>query len=656
MPTIRRTGQLIVARKFKEIVVDNFQGLNTTYPYTQLKDGQSPSFYNARLYARNSTDRRVAVGTRKGPGFYSVPAGETVDVQQTSTTGAADGVVNTSAWLAKKVTAGATGRLTKVDLRLKTGTAPTQHLIVRIYNNSSGAPGTLLATSSVLSSSITSSYAYVSARFIEAPSVTNTNVYWIVIYMQAGGAGSYNWSSTTNASTALTSSNSGGSWEATAYDLNAKTYVSTNSKLLGGFRYTPSNATAKTIIGHGTNIYSVSEVDGSLTSLKSGLSASATNYYFAQSNDILYTVNGQDTPQQYDGSIWQAISASSGYTGNIPVSKFIIFHKNRLFVVDTSNPTKMVFSDLGTYNSYTSTNFIYVPSPKSGDPITGWVVFQDNLVIFTRKTKWVLFGDDPGNFILRQSSGKKGAVNQDVIAADSNYIYFLSDDGVYRYNGSSDELISDSIQTEITNIADTTKCSAVVHKSYYRLYYPAGSSTANNACIVWDSINKFWLRDSNTFIDKSFVTESNSLVEGSSLVGAVYNAEEAYSDLGKPIAFAYHTKYFGDGLRKIFLRRIIPSIRLQTQPYNLNIYIDIDQRNTNTIQHTLASQASGYTWGSGYLWGTSAITWGSQTVSTPDPFTGTEAYWHQIRFEQTGVDTPVEILSYLLQLRVRKTR
>jgi hypothetical protein len=60
------------------------------------------------------------------------------------------------------------------------------------------------------------------------------------------------------------------------------------------------------------------------------------------------------------------------------------------------------------------------PSPKSGDPITGWIVFQDNLTIFTRKTKYVLYGDDPGNFVLRQSSGKKGAVNQDVIKADAN--------------------------------------------------------------------------------------------------------------------------------------------------------------------------------------------------------------------------------------------
>lgn len=644
---IRRLQTAPIARREKEILVDNFVGLNTTAPYTQLKDGESPYFYNCRLYARNASDRRVAIGTRKGPGFYSVPLGETVDQQQTSTTGAADQSVGTGTWYGKKFTAGASGRLTKVELRLKTGTSPTQHLMVAIYSDTAGSPGTLLATSSILSSAITGSYAYVVSRFIEAPVVASASSYWIVSYMQMGGTGSYNWSSTTNATTAKTSSNSGGTWATTAFDLNAKTYVSTNSKYLGGTRYTPSNATAKTVIAHGTNVYTVSDVDGTTSSIKSGLSGSATDYYFAQSNDQLFTTNGQDAPQYWDGTTWATVG------GTPPTSKFCIFHKNRLFLVDSTNPSRIVFSNLSDYQTYASTNFIYVPAPKSGDPITGWVVFQDNLVIFTRKTKWILYGDDPGNFILRQSSGKKGSVNQSCIASDPNYVYFLSDDGIYRYNGSQDQLISDKIQTEVDNIADKTKTSGVVHNNYYRLYYPAGAATANNSCLLWDSINSFWLRDSNTLIDKPFVTETNSLIEGSSLVGAVFNAEQAYSDLGKPLAFEYRTKYFGDGLRKIFFRRVVPSVRLQTQPYNLNVYIDLDQRNNIPLQYTIAAQASGDTWGGGFLWG-STFTWGSAIVSTPNTLRGSEAYWEQVRFVQTGVDTPVEILSYALQIRIRK--
>lgn len=655
---IRRVASPPTARRATEKVIQNFSGLNTTAPYTQLKDSESPYFYNVRLYARNASDRRVAVGTRKGSGFYSVPVGETVDQQQTSTTGAADQTIGTATWYGKKFTAGASGRLTKVDLRLKTGSNPTQHLIVAVYSDSGGSPSALLATSAILSSAITGSYAYVSTRFVEAPQVASGTSYWVVAYMQSGGTGSYNWSSTTNASTAKTSSNQGGTWSAASIDLNAKTYVSTDKPFLGGIRYTPSNATAKTIIAVNTAVYSVSDVDGSLTSLKTGLSSSATEYNFAQSNDTLYAVNGQDTPQQYDGTTWQAVSASSGFTDPnslASASKFIAFHKNRMFLVSTTNPTRLSFSDLGDYNKFTSTNFIYSPAPKSGDPITGLFVFQDNLIIFTRKTKYVLYGDDPGNFVLRQSSGKKGSVNQATIQASPNHVYYLSDDGVYRYNGSSDELMSDPIQTEISNIADPTKCSAVYHSNYYRLYYPMTGSTTNDSCILWDDINNLWLRDSNTFVDKPFIDEDNTLIEGSSRVGAVYFAEQAYSDLGKPIVFKYWTKYFGDGLHKIFLRRVIPSIRLQTQPYNLHVYLDLDQKNNIPLQYTVSAQATGSTWGSGKTWTTgTTTTWGSSAVSIPTIMQGSEAFWHQIRFEQTGTDTPVEILSYILQFRSRR--
>lgn len=644
---IRRVASPPTARRATEKVIQSFSGLNTTYPYTQLKDSESPYFYNVRLYARNASDRRVAVGTRKGPGFYSVPLGETVDQQQTTTTGAADNATTTTTWLAAKFIAGATGRLSKVEINVKINSSPTQHLMVKIYSDSGGSPGTLMATSSILSSSIGSSYDYEVARFIEAPQVASGTSYWIVAHMQAGGSGSYAWSSTTAATTSKTSANSGGSWSTTSYALNIKTYVSTNKAFLGGIRYTPSNATAKTIIAADTAIYSVSDVTGAITSIKTGLSASATEYNYAQWNDKLYYCNGQDAPRQWDGTTDSAVT-------NAPVtSKFVIFHKNRMWLVDRDNPTKLWFSDLGDVNAWTSTNFIYAPSPKSGDPITGLTVFQDNLVVFTRKTKYVLFGDDPGNFVLRQSSGKKGSVNQACISSDSNYIYFLADDGVYRYNGSSDDLISDPIQTEIDNMADKTKASGVVHNNYYRLYYPITASSNNDACILWDTLNSFWLRDSGTYVDKPFIGEDNTLYEGSSRIGAVFRAEQAYSDMGKSISFKYWTKYFGDGLHKIFLRRVIPSVRLQTQPYDLEVYIDVDQRNSVPISSTIPSQASGQTWGSGNTWGGGEV-WGSNTVSTPNPIAGTEGYWHQIRFEQQGVDTPVEILSYILQLRSRR--
>ena len=653
---LRRGPQQFASRNVSEVPVGGtgspFVGLNTTYPHTQLSDGASPNFYNVRLFARKQDDRRVSVGTRKGPGFYSVPLGETQDQAETSTTGAGDQEITTTGWVADSFTAGATGRLSKVEVNLKNGaTSPTQHLIVEIYDDDSGEPGTKLATSSILSSDIGSSYAYETARFVEAPTITNTETYWVVLYMQMGGAGSYNVSTTTNASTGLSSANSGGTWSSTSDAFNIKTHLATASPFLGGTYYNPSSATAKTVIAHGTDVYTVSDVDGSTTSIKSGLNASAEEYNFDQAEDKLYFVNGYDGIQYYDNSTVTAVSDPQAPSD----PKYCVFHKGRLFVAGQSaDPTRLSWSDFADYDSWLSTGFVNVPQPKTGDPITGITVFQDNLIIFTEKTKYILYGDDPGNFVLRQSSGREGCVANKTIAKDPNYVYFLSNDGVYRFNGSQDQLMSDGIQTEIDNIPDKTKCSAVYQGNYYRLYYPQTGSTNNDSCILWDTLYDFWLRDSGTYVDKPFITTEDTLVEGSSRMGAIYYGEQAYSDLGKPIEFKYWTKVYGDGLRKIYLRRFIPSIRLQSQPYSMNIFIDLDQRGTNSISYTLDASAAGTNWGSGETWG-GGSTWGSETVGVPQVFRGTEAFWHQIKFEQTGVDTPVEILSYVLQIRVRRT-
>ncbi|MBA3679489.1 hypothetical protein H0W80_04900 [Candidatus Saccharibacteria bacterium] len=617
-----------------------------------MKDGASPNYYNVRLYARNSTDRRVAVGTRKGPSFYTVPLGEAVDQQQTSVTGASDQTITETTWVGGKFTAGVSGRLSKVELNVKLGTTPTQHLIVKVYSDSAGSPGTLMATSSVLLGDATTSYAYETARFIEAPVIASGTAYWIVCSQQKGGAGNWMWSTTTTATTSKTSTNSGGTWGATSFDLNLKTYVSTSSKFMGGLRFTPSSGTNKTVIAHGTSAYSVNDLTGATTLIETGLSASATDYYFDQSDDKLFYTNGYDAPRYWNGT---TVTALTSYLG---AGKFIAFHKNRLFTVDPTDPTKVKYSELGDYAASQSTNFFYAPSPKSGDPVVGLHVFQDNLLVFTRKTKYVLYGDDPGNFVLRQSSGKRGAVSQNVIQSDPNYVYYLSDNGVYRYNGSADELMSDTIQTEVDSMNDKTKASAVIQNNYYRLYYPSQTSPTSDASILWDTLNKFWLRDTGTYVYRPFVLEDDTLIEGSSVVGQLFYAETQYSDMGRPIEFVYWTKCFGDGIRKILLRRVVPSIRLQTQPYDLDVMIDVDQRNTASIGYTVDAQASGSKWGAGSPtnWGAgSTVLWGSATVSSPTVMTGTEAYWHQIRFEHTGVDTPVEILSYLLQIRVRRT-
>lgn len=639
-----------VANPNSEKTVNDLKGLNTVLPDDLQEDGASPFLKNARYYAEDNEDSRVAISTRKGTKNLSVPIGETVDDQQTSTTGAANQAFGTAAWLADVFSPAATGRLTKVDINLKTNTG-TGPVIIEIRKDDSGSPGDVLAKSSVLTSDIGSTYAYKTARFIAAPLLTTGVNYWIVVHLQDNGTGSHHASSTTSVTTAKASANSGTSWSATTYGLNFKTYFSTNSPPKGFWRRINSTGAKESILFHGTSAYSINEATGVTTAIKTDFNAGAEEYSVAQLDDKEWIANGADYLTYYDGTTF---TRATGYSG---IPKLIVAHKNRLFAVSTNDPTRVDWNEIPpNTNQWLSTGFFHAPAPKTGDPITGMIPFQDNLVVFTRANKYILSGSDPATFSLRQSLESHGAVNQKCIATDNRYVYYVSDDGCYRFNGSVDERISDSIVNYFLNMGNKEAVCGAVFDRKYRLYYPTTGGT-NNEMLLWDTVHEDWFHDTNKPVSFAFTQaqEPDKLYEVSSLVGQVFLGEQGGSDLGAPIDFEYRTKYFtfGSSVSKKQARRFYPNIRGQQEPFNAIIQIDKDYENSPT-DNTYALQASGDTWGGGDSWG-STFTYGYNPLKYIRIPSGTARYF-QARFKREGVDNQMEIINYTWFYQRREAR
>lgn len=611
-------------------------------------------------YLRVATDARISTlgryKTRQGCDFYSVPAGETVDVQRTSTTGASDSAITRTTWFAAKYTAGATGRLTKVDLNIKNNNSGTAPVVVAIYSNNAGAPGTLLATSSVPAATPTSSYAYISVRFIEAPQVASASVYWIVCYNQDGGTNDYKWSNTTNATTSLTSTDSGVSWSATTYELNFKTYVSTDSATLGLYRAYKSDGTKTTLLAHGTSLYTVNDGTGALTAIKTGLTANGT-YRFHMANDIVYYVNGVDAPRKYN------FSTEASNAGTTTISSNLILHKDQMFYQDVSSPNRVYFSDKTAFETFTSTNFLYIPSPKNPDTISGWVVLNDNLYIFTKKTKWALYGSDLTNFVLRKSTGLKGSYSQEQIQFTRNHAYFVSDDGIYRFNGATDELISRDITDEFNSIANkSTITTGLANNRFYVFYTPSGGAQ-NSKCLVYNINYGSWESiDLNTYINYTNVWQgvgdTGQFLQASNLVGAAYYAETStntYNNLGKALTFELRTKYefFENPSSKKRIKRWYPRFAATDDNHNVSCQYDKDFANSpSTILESTAS--SGALWGGGSLWG--SFTWGATALITPRISIPGRAKYIQFRLYRNGVNNPVEFYGHTLLYMTQRPR
>lgn len=621
---------------------------NDALPLDQLRLAQD---------SRISTLGRMV--TRKGANFYSDPEGEAANDDQATVTGAADESISTTNWLAARITTTAAGRLTKVELNLKSNTGNSP-IIVEIYDEDTGEPGNKLATSSIKSSDLSGSYAYVPARFVDAPELANATNYWIVAYQQEEGTGSYDWSSTTAATTSLSSSNSGGTWASTSYDLNFKTYTSTDSKTKGLYRAYKSDGTAKTLIASDDTLSSVSDVDGSLTAVNSSLNASATDYNFATVEDIIYYVNGVDAPRKWDFTT-DAVWGGSGFPAS---PSLIVSHQDLLFTNDTSDPTKIVFSNEDSYVTADSTNFIYVPSPKSPEGIVAFTTLNGVLHIFTQAGKHSLYGVDKSTFTLVESPARKGTFSQKSVVSTRNSIYFLSDDGVYLFNGVEDQLISVDITDQIEAMTNKSSATLAVHGNRLKLYYRSTGVARNDSCLVYNLDYGTWeSEDTNQYVERAIQWSGGAddfeYVTGSSHVGQAFKWGESsnnYSDLGKPLNFEIRTGYyFGKDPNSLKVwKRWYPRLKKQSRTYNIQASVDSDFRDAPSSQN-LSVGASGVTWGGGAEWGDGSV-YGSTTFDSDRIHVAGQSYYRQYRISKTGVNTPVEFLGHSVHIKQKRVR
>jgi hypothetical protein len=627
---------------------------NDSFP---LKNGASNMW-------RLAQDARIATlgdyENRKGFDFHSDAAGVTLDQSITSTTGAADQSFSTTIRLAQKFTAGANGRIPKLAPRLKNDASATGTILIEYWTDSSGSPGTLISRSSIAASTPTGSYADAIARYPDAPAQVSGTSYWIVAYVQNVGSGSYKWSSTTSATTAKVSTDSGATWSSTSYALNFKQYYATTGGVKGFHRAYKSDGTKVTLFAHGTVLYSVDNSTGALTTVKSSLNASATQYRFVTINDIVYYVNGYDGLRKWNFTTESQITATN-YT-------HITEHKGLLVLVASLDPNELVYSNFADYEVFTSTDTIDVPSPKTGDPIAAIQSINGYLDIRTLNNNFILSGDDNATFSLDEAPDQKGTYTQETTTADKNFMYFLSDDGVYKSNGSEPVLLSDNNYQDIVSLANKETCCLTVNKGRLYLWYRSTGAAANDSCYVWNlnygqnGAECIESNDTNAYVGRamSAFRDTDDLIVASSLIGQVYWQEQSTNDntnLGGDINFMVQTHYMTFGSPAVLkeIRYWEPRFGAQSGSYTMSCEYATDLRDNWQVYSSPNVQGAGSLWGaSTTIWG--AFTWGTTAEVQSYLYVPGEYRRIALRYKHYGTRQPNSFLGHTLRVQSRRLR
>ena len=589
LPTLNKVAQ------YKQL---SQLGLDMVSPIDLMKDGRTPYGKNFRLYAQQSDDRQVAVSNRKGSGFYINPLSETKTLSEESVIEASTVVVNkTTSIVLQKFIAPNSDRLTRLDINIANPNGASGVVLLQVWDDNAGVPGVLLAESSL--TAIGEVASYISARFVAAPKLTSASTYWIVLVEQDDCTGEYVLSTTTNSTDAKITNSALTSAIAQTYSINYKLYTSPDTPIIDGHRFYRDNGVNVTVVVVGTTMYKVDETTHELASIATGLSASATKYSFAHADNKLFWVNGYDSLKYWDGSTVTTIT-----NANLSVLSQICYHKDRLWGVSASDPNKLQFSEVPGnpkykadnitpetpnnqwYNAWRSVDFIYVPRPHNGSPVTSIISFQDNLIVFTQDGKYIISGYDKGSFTLRESVGFQGALSYRGVIKDENNIFFVGKDGLYIFNGTYDTKISTPIDPLFNGSSNKYLITPVIWKNKVRFYIPSATSSVCDTCVLYNKDIEEWEYDTNTFVKMAIqyddADDKDQLVEISSLAPVMYLSEKGYDNLGAPIDFEYRFNYnsLGSPAQKKRIKKFFPILQGVDTTFPITIAIDRDFQNS----------------------------------------------------------------------------
>lgn len=234
-----------------------------------------------------------------------------------------------------------------------------------------------------------------------------------------------------------------------------------------------------------------------------------------------------------------------------PTPQFIENHINRIWTLDGNS---LRFSALDTsiteehFNDWDTSNNageIIIPAGL-GDSCTGLYSLNGTLYVFQRRAIWRVFGTGPSNFELRNVTNEVGLINKSTLVEWDNFLVFLSDSGVYMFDGSNLKNISDKkINTLLDSWSDKTKCRAVLWNNQYLLTGPSSDSSYSNEGVFVKLQTGIWGKVENIFAN-DFVTwnggdDANEIYFGSSNQGTIYRWDNGTTDDGYEIETRYYT-------------------------------------------------------------------------------------------------------------------
>jgi hypothetical protein len=403
-------------------------------------------------------------------------------------------------------------------------------------------------------------------------------------------------------------------------DLNNSTNM-TRSTVTGGGYHQSTTGTSFMAVVVGTNVWTTGNTYGGSYTNVTGtatLTASITNLaQMVSFNDFGVICNDLDAPIQLTASVAYRMPGVS--TG----AKTCESYNNYLLLGNLSEGgvtfgSRLRWSDVAVLNNWPANNYIDI-EPSDGDSIVAIKRYQQNVYVFKKHSIYEVIqtgGLGAEAFIVRPIARGIGAwAKNSVKVVDNTGLFFLGQNGVYMFDGSNFDFISDPIQRKVDGLNRSRYPYAVAEvypaKNQYWLSVSNGVDTKNKTTLVYDYIQKAWSVYTGIEANALIQTEDsngNVLLFSGDYNGNIYKLDTGTRDepggVNTAIGASYTTPdlYFGSPeTTKQF--KYIYLFSKATTAATITVNIAYNFNDTYTDTKSLQIGSTGAVWGTA-IWGT----------------------------------------------------
>lgn len=223
-----------------------------------------------------------------------------------------------------------------------------------------------------------------------------------------------------------------------------------------------------------------------------GSKTTGKRWAMVQANDVLYAVNGYDTPVKHDGATMATVAA-------IPNGTAIEWWKNYLWVTGVRTiPDRLYFSNAGVPETFGGSDYVNVNlgdvSHNVGLKGLGGTVSR--LFIGKERSVWYLVGSTSSDFAIQNLTYEHGVAAHQAMVQVKNDVWCVDPDGNVRalYRSTSDDPFSAIKSRDITqtvaglNRVSMGKAQAVFYNNYALFFVPNGVDDYNSLVLVFDTL------------------------------------------------------------------------------------------------------------------------------------------------------------------------